>query len=400
MIRRASIALLLALPVAWLACSASGNGETGGPGSGASGAANNTGGAAPGGGGGIGVGQGGGTGGMESCASETHPSELQPLDLYVLLDQSNSMDDAGKWNAVLSAISSFAADPSTADIGMGLALFPRPPEHPPPAPCDGTNPNDPACGLYGPCLASNNCYGALLGDSCLPADYADPDVAIAPLPGVGQTINDTLAAASPPDGMSTPSEPAMRGALGYALDWATAHPDHATVLVFATDGDPTNCTTNTVQGIAAHVGAALPAVKTFVVGVGNSLGSLDAIAAAGGTGEALLVDTAADVTQQFIAAMNSVRAIGQCQLDIPVPNEGTPDYGKVNVAIVDPDDADNRITLANVGTEDECDETDGGWYYDDPQNPARIFLCPASCNELTGNAWDVEVLLGCTTIVK
>ncbi len=192
----------------------------------------------------------------------------------------------------------------------------------------------------------------------------------------------------------------MRGALGYAVDWAAANPDHATVLVFATDGDPTNCTTNSVPGIASHVAAAQPAVKTFVVGVGSSLGNLDAIAAAGGTGQALLVDTAADVTQQFITAMNSVRAIGQCQLDIPDPEEGTPDYGKVNVAIVDPADDDNRITLANVPSEEDCDEITGGWYYDDPQRPARIFLCPASCGELTGNAWDVEVLLGCATVVK
>lgn len=393
--RRSLFTLLIALPASWLACSASGEGDPSGPGSGAGDTS-----AAIGGGGGIGVGQGGGTGGMASCASDTYPSELQPLDLYVLLDQSNSMDEVGKWDAVLSAISSFAADPSTVDVGMGLALFPRPPEHPPPAPCDGTNPNDPACGLYGPCLGSNNCYGALLGDSCLPSDYALPDVAIAPLPGVGQAINDALVAASPPSGMSTPSEPAMRGALGYAVDWADAHPDHATVLVFATDGEPTNCTTNSVPGIATHVAAALPTVKTFVVGVGSSLGSLDAIANAGGTGQALLVDTAADVTQQFIAAMNSVRAIGQCQLDIPEPEEGTPDYGKVNVALVDPSDRDNRITLVNVGTEAECDPMTGGWYYDDPQSPARIFLCPASCSELTGNAWDVEVLLGCATIVK
>lgn len=398
MIRRAAFVSFVALPLGWLACSASGGGDAGGPGTGASGASEA--GGASNVGGGIGVGQGGGTGGMSSCASDTYPSELQPLDLYVLLDQSDSMDQAGKWSAVLTAISSFAADPSTTDIGMGLALFPRPPEHPPPSACDGSNPSDPACGLYGPCLASDNCYGALLGDSCLPSDYALPDVAIAPLPGVGQAINDALAAASPPSGSSTPSEPAMRGALGYAVDWASAHPDHATVLVFATDGDPTNCTTNSVAGIATHVAAAQPAVKTFVVGVGSSLGNLDAIADAGGTGQALLVDTAADVTQQFIAAMNSVRAIGQCQLDIPEPGEGTPDYGKVNVAIVDPSDGDNRITLANVGSEQDCDETEGGWYYDDPQSPARIFLCPASCSELTGNAWDVEVLLGCETIVK
>jgi hypothetical protein len=192
----------------------------------------------------------------------------------------------------------------------------------------------------------------------------------------------------------------MRSALTYASSWASDNPTHATVLVFATDGEPTNCTTNSIQGIAGHVAAALPAVKTFVVGVGNSLGSLDAIAQAGGTGQALLVDTAADVTQQFIAAMNTVRALGQCQLPIPDPQGGTPDYGKVNVELNDPMDEDVSETVLYVESEDECDPDEGGWYYDDPQNPARIFLCTASCSELTSNAWDVEVLLGCETIVK
>ena len=46
---------------------------------------------------------------------------------------------------------------------------------------------------------------------------------------------------------------------------------------------------------------------TFVIGVGPSLSALNGIAAAGGTTSAFLVDTSANVNQQFLDAMNAIR---------------------------------------------------------------------------------------------
>ena len=67
-------------------------------------------------------------------------------------------------------------------------------------------------------------------------------------------------------------KPALTGALQYARAWAAAHTDRKTVVVLATDGDPSFCSGNTVQDVAnvAQAGfTATPSVETFVVGVGR-----------------------------------------------------------------------------------------------------------------------------------
>jgi hypothetical protein len=388
-----------------LGCSATSENEIASGGNGAG----NTGSASGGSGqGGLGIGQGGGnSGGNEACAAETYAGELVPLDLHVVLDRSASMQNDSKWGAVTAALQAFINDPSSAGVGIGLQYFPVSPTQPVPSACDGTNPNDPVCGLYGPCLPGFNiCSGALAGgnDSCDPVDYQSPQLTIQALPGVAQTVTDSIAVHTPPSGDSTPSQPAMEGAAAYATQWAADNPTHLTVIVLATDGEPTGCSSNSVAGAASAAAGAFgasPSVLTFVVGVGTELGSLNQVAASGGTGQAFLVDTGANVTQQFIDAMNEIRATGQCQLQIPVPSGGaTPDYGKVNVTIVDPDNPNTTIELFNVGSEAGCDPNEGGWYYDNPADPNVILLCPASCTQVTTTGWDVSVLLGCETIVK
>jgi hypothetical protein len=334
---------------------------------------------------------------LEACAAESHQGELVPLDLYVMLDRSSSMNDAGKWSAVVSALQGFVGSSDAAGIGVGLQFFPVDPT--------GTIPTDCAdCGLYGPCVPGFNvCGGSLATDtSCDPADYDDAQVPIQVLPGVQTAIVNSLNAESA-GGSATPSEPAMSGAVTYATAWAQAHPDHMTFIVFATDGEPTGCTTNTTAGTATLAqGAAdgTPSVKTFVIGVGSELSSLNQIATAGGTGQAYLVDTGGNVTQQFIDALNEIRSSGACLFQIPQPDVGVVDFNLVNVNLVDPADPDHPETVFGVGTEAGCDPSTGGWYYDNPAAPEMILLCPATCDHVRVNDLDVEVLVGCSTIVN
>jgi hypothetical protein len=310
------------------------------------------------------------------------------------------MSDAGKWSSVIAALTTFAQSDDSNGIGVGIQYFPVPPTTPIPGPCTTSA----ECGLYGPCLPGfNACAGSFaLDTSCDPLDYDEAEVAIAELPGVQGAFVGSLAAHGP-NGAATPSEPAMIGAVSYATVWAQSNPTHLTYIVFATDGEPTGCSTNSVNGTAtAAQGAANanPPVKTFVIGVGTELGSLNQIAAAGGTGTAFLVDTGGDVTEQFITKLNEIRALGACNFLIPVPAEGDPDFGKVNVALVDPDDPQSSETIFQVPNEAACDPVAGGWYYDDPADPKVILLCPASCDEVKLSDWDVQVLLGCTTVVR
>jgi hypothetical protein len=346
----------------------------------------------------------GGSAGAEACAAETFPGTLVPLDLFVMLDHSSSMSDGSKWSSVSAAMKTFVASADSAGIGVGLQYFPTKPSGQIPGACNGANMNDPICGLYGPCLPVFNVCGGSMSpnDSCDPVDYSVAEIDIAVLPGVQAAIESSLANHGP-TGDSTPSQPAMEGAVTYATAWAQSHQTHITLIVFATDGEPTNCSYNSVDGTAkaaAQAANGAPPVKTFVIGVGSELTSLNQIAQAGGTDQAFLVDTSNDVTQQFIDALNEIRASGQCKFQIPVPEKGEPDYDHVNVALVDPNDKKNTKTVLYVGSEPACDPVKGGWYYDDPDDPKMILLCPATCDEVQLSGWSVEVLLGCKTIVK
>ena len=45
-------------------------------------------------------GTGGGGGFGAACAADIHDGELVPVDMFVMLDRSGSMQDSGKWGAV------------------------------------------------------------------------------------------------------------------------------------------------------------------------------------------------------------------------------------------------------------------------------------------------------------
>src|SRR5580698_2903806 len=257
---------------------------------------------------------GGPTSADAACASSSQHGEQQGLDAYMMLDYSGSMVGA-KWMGVTSALNSFVGQ-AGAGISVGLQYFGLPD-------ADG----------------GASIFGIPIGDSCDPSTYAQPAIEIAPLPGVGSMITSSLAAHATPN-TSTPTPPALQGAINHATAWAKAHASDVTIVILATDGEPSECgdtSSNTllqqVEAIAAAGVAQIPKILTFVIGVGSDLTSLNGIAQAGGTGTAFIVDTSMNVSQQFLTALNKIRgaALG-CQYKIPVPAGGaTVDFEKVNV---------------------------------------------------------------------
>ena len=131
------------------------------------------------GGGGDDFGEGGPDGGGGSaCAAETIKAQMIPLDLFIMLDQSNSMTDAvaggTKWTTVTSALNTFVQQPGLDGVSVGLGYFALPQSSG--GTCSAlTCTTDADCGATacGPCLA-NLCFGAIsmAGDSCNAADYA------------------------------------------------------------------------------------------------------------------------------------------------------------------------------------------------------------------------------------
>ena len=347
-----------------------------------------------------------GTTDAPACATSVVKADKIPLDLYVMLDQSSSMSDSvsgggTKWSTVTSALGTFVQQPGLDGVSVGIQYFGVPSGG---GTCSVLSCNvDADCGAAacGPCVA-NVCLGLVssAGDSCTASDYAMPSVEIAPLPGVASQIVSSMGMHSPTTG--TPTSAALQGAVDHAKAWKQSHPSDAVVAVLATDGDPSECDTSlpNIDAIAAAALAATPSIMTFVIGVGPSLSSLNGIAAAGGTTQAFLVDTSANVNQQFLDAMNAIRhaALG-CQYLIPTPTDGgMPNFGEVNV-VYQPMGG-NAQTFPMVMNQASCPANGNGWYYDDPANPTQIILCPASCTLVEGDSTgEVDVTLGCSTVI-
>jgi len=355
-------------------------------------------------------------GGCE-CASTSVQATKVPLDIYVLFDQSGSMNEnvtgGTKWAVIQGALTSFVQNPASTGISIGIGYFPFVVPGAP-ALCMADADCKVAAGDFGPCVGGLPVFGCNFfglpacncqkADACQSGTYTS-DVGIALLPGVSGAIVTSLGNHGP--GGGTPTYPALQGAYKYVNAWATAHPNEKTILVLATDGDPTGCdgTTNNVNTIATTLVApelaGNPSILTFVIGVGSSLTSLNQIAASGGTNQAFIVDTAgSDPGGQFLADMQAIEvsSLLGCQYGIPpTPSGVTFDPAKVNVQYTP--SGGTPTELGNVPNPAACNATTGCWYYDNPSSPSQIILCDSSCQILSnaGSGAKVDVLLGCAT---
>jgi hypothetical protein len=89
-----------------------------------------------------------------------------------------------------------------------------------------------------------------------------------------------------------------------------------------------------------------------------------------------------------------------CVYNIPPPPQGeTLNPDQVNVTYT-PGGGGNDVPIYNVpGGLNACG-ANGGWYYDDPQNPTQILVCPSTCATLQNDpAGAVDVVFGCDTEV-
>ncbi len=266
-----------------------------------------------------------------------------------------------------------------------------------------------------PCPGANDqCLPYAAGqcslDECFAGDYATPKAAVAALPGTFKATLDALPQPAPDN--ATPTSMAIKGGLDLAKAYGTAHAGHALAIVLATDGLPTRCDPQDIPTLAGMCAAGLsgtPSVKTFVIGVFTPLeatqakANLDAIANAGGSTKAFIVDPSGNLGADFSTALATVRGAAlPCDYTIPPPNGGTQDFGKVNVEYTTGAGTKNilgyKMSMAMCGA-------DGGWYYDvDPANgiPTKIIVCPSTCDALKADtgAAKLDILLGCKTIIK
>jgi hypothetical protein len=340
-----------------------------------------------------------------SCAATSNKAEQVPLDMYVMFDQSGSMTtstgNGTRWAAVTGAFKSFLEQPSAAGIGVGIQYFPLA-NGGGGGMCPATCASDADCApCAGVCFPFFGCIPGGDSDSCVATDYAKPDVEIAPLPGVAPAIVQSLDSHSPSGG--TPTYAALDGVILHAKEWATAHPDHVVIAVLATDGEPSSCDTNqnNINNLAANGVNGVPKVPTYVIGVGQELAALNGIAQAGGTGQAFLVDSNQNASEQFLQAMNEIRGAAlACSYLIPQPPQGEEiDYNAINVQYTA--DGAMPVIIPQVKSKADCPPDGLAWFYDEPAGPKQIILCDASCASISQDAKaKLDVLVGCATIVK
>ncbi|HMI86019.1 MAG TPA: vWA domain-containing protein [Polyangiaceae bacterium] len=329
------------------------NGTTTGGAGGSTGGVGAVGGSGGAGGGVIDPGKGMADGGPMTCGGDKYNAEQRPLDMYVMFDDSGSM--IPWWISATQAFTQFLNAPESAGLGVGLQFF---------------------------------------GTSCDVATYSTPKVPIAVLPGSAPAIT----AAFPLLPVeSTPTEPALRGAVAYARTWQTAHADHKVVVLLVTDGEPTECnsTVPSVTQVAAEGFSGTPSIPTYVLGLGLSLTNLHSIAMAGGTNQAFIVDPNSGTA--LAAAMNQIRGSAlPCDYALP---KNTTDPRKVNIDFTPQGGTTTRLIY--VGDAASCDPVKGGWYYDNPQTPSRLIVRKQTCDTFKKDPnGRVDVVLGCDIVIK
>jgi uncharacterized protein YegL len=302
-------------------------------------------------------------GGPPACVAQTAQTQLVPLDMLIVLDESGSMSGT-KWDTVTMALKTFINDPASAGISVGFVYFPN-----------------------------NN------ADDCNYLDYAVLNSGFSLLPGGAQSLVDSINGEMPHGG--TPTWGALKGALSRAVAHQDLHQDHKVVVIFASDGDPTSCSVLDIPSIAQLSQQAYNynGVQTFAVAMpGATLANLNAIAAAGGTMQAY------DVTNnvsQFSQKMQDIRQQAlPCQFVIPPPPDGkTLDPNLVNVEYT-PGGMGMATKIPKAAGFADCG-SGAGWYYDNEAAPTKILLCPASCAQVKNDSQaKVDVAFGCKSIAN
>jgi hypothetical protein len=344
--------------------------------------------------GGTGAGPGSGGSGTipadAACAQGTSQASLAQLTMFVMFDDSGSMNDkpvppqtTTKWTQASAAMASFFGSPSTAGMQVWLRLFPK-------GNCSKSScaaEQAPYPNTVAACSQPTVPLGALTAMSA-PADTQEQALVKA-IPA-----NATLGGTD--DG--TPMSAALQGVENAAAAYAQANPAQAphTVVVLVTDGTPNGCAAKVDPDVANIAGAAFAAngIKTYAVGLlGSNQADMDAIAKQGGTMKGIPLGSNGSTQQQLLDAFGAIQtANASCDFDVPPPPAGlTLDPNTVNVNYTD--GAGATTTFPEVSSATACG-TNGAWYY--TNGTSHITLCDSACTTVKADPGArVDVLFGC-----
>ena len=326
--------------------------------------------------------------------------------MLFVLDGSNTMNDYGKWNAIVPAISAIidqVASKNDHTVGLGLIGF-----------ADRDDPTGQPGGVYGPYPSSID----------VPIGFVDAAQAAA--------LKGRLA--TTPKGI-TPTQAALEG--GYALlrDFqppGSLRPGGRKVLVLITDGVPmsglANFTCPPTDGVCTQTQIAnsvqlaenaskVDRINTFAVGVGAFPGDpaemdydpvfMGRLAVAGGTRRSPTCNpkenqnvanvchfqvtpgmkTPQELREEAFRTINAIReqTVG-CDFAIKSPPTGLH---------LDSHTASVRQKLADGTKRTILPNATNGWSFDDPNRPTRVVLNGEACSNYRKQGGEVEVVLAC-----
>ncbi len=330
-----------------------------------------------------------------ACAQTSVTAEAVPLDMYVMLDRSASMNElvinllgdcdvggaaATKWCYSINALADYFKSNDATGNAAAIQFFP---------------------------IAGGVCGGNGYSTP------ASPSTGFRTLPTTG--FNTSLNAQTP-EGNDTPLEGAIRGITGFTSTAANQRVGRKLIGVLITDGDPTGTCSNNVNALKGILSThfANTGITTFVVGMtGATFTNLETIAEGGGA--PIHNDKVGTLTDACGTNGNTCRhwnvgngngsalteALKQiqksatsCTFAMPTADGGIIDPNQVKVSYR-PGGTGTPQTFARVTNAASCTSA-GGFYYDNNMSPTSLTLCSSTCGTVQADSKaKVDVLLGC-----
>jgi hypothetical protein len=315
---------------------------------------------------------------FDECAAldETAQNELLPVDIVIAVDNSNSMELEAGW--VQSNLNSLSAQIEVSGVDARIALI------------SASSPGDDAGICIAPPLGSGTCPN----DSNLPRYLHVPE-------GIG-------------------SNDALEKIWQTADQWTTILRDDSFVhflvvtddnsdwspweFINAMSGVTPPVTDFTFHAISSAVGwedltcifnPLNPCCLLFAPAKGTVYEEL--VLQTGGVWGDLCLQDFQPIFDQLATVMSDVTIA--CEWDLPEPPEGeTFDPTLVNVEFVD--GQSQAHTLGYVADPADCSLVEHGWYYDCPDDPQAIHVCPQTCEWIQGQEGaEIHIILGCETVI-
>lgn len=315
-----------------------------------------------------------------TCGFDSFALQRAPVDLFVVLDRSASMQDdskgddanpdAGrpsKWDQLIPALAEVIgkADPS---ISWGLKTFPESPES-----TDGSN---------------TECHDDTVTEKI--------DVTIAPM---NRDQTSAAVKAVSPDGDGTPTGAAIQVAVTYLQGLKTKDPKY---ILLATDGEPScsgtaghldkDSSDAKEDAVAAVSAAAEAGVHTFVIGVAtksSATSTLNRLATAGLEPRA---DSAPDAAKFYLASTQG--ELVETLRSIVAPIASTCIF---TLTRPPPDPANIAVEVGDVKAPADASHADGWDYTDASHTQVQVF--GSWCDRVKGGANMVQVVYGCPGFV-